>query len=1018
MDTVEERKRLEDYGKITITEAHCWDEPMIGQKSWFGWNVHTEGWNGSTSKAGPYAYLTDYPAGLSIALNFSAKNEDNTNPDAQGIGLKDSERAKEYERQNPFVQCAELTNGIGTVSFRARLFDTNQPPAQTPAVITLYGGTDPGVDQTVNGSATWDILTNFVVTSTTYQPFEWTYKKDTKSPYKAVRLSAAGARHGRYPAGQAEAWEWGDIEPKQSPINRVMIDEMSASELISPRLKLLDARPFRDGIRSADVIEIKDIMSESQQPLIEESWGIQCRVEPAQMARELDMSSIRVFMEVYRGQYPWGYKQWKDLPAYTKVAGRDVQQRFSSELANVENTMIYRSHIYKFPLSIMPPEETPNTVYQYMLYATFRKIGDSNTLTNELSLADWVKPAWYRGSKVGEGNDSRDPDQFSAYTILDSISPRRAWLNELNLCDAQDLQGLYQFIELAVPQNANLRGWRIQFTDYNRKTASLASIGYDDGVSGITSKTGSNPGVDNTNHYTFVSVCSPSATGYVRSKSDGNWKTMTTNTLIKGAFQYQYPYGIQLLRPSGIVEHEVVVEGTNRYAHVSGAGRTGTELVEKLKEIDSESTWFFVGQDLVDIDYEGGSSIGVWRSHGEEADPSNWTNAMVRTPGEINKLRDGTLQEIPYGYFLTPKGGNVWIYSTLLKPQFMTQFYGGRELSPSDVIVVPVGTTTNIEVVVTNWYQIGNCTTNGFPVAGAQGSKGTYKLNFAQVSNQIDIVIDAEPQSTLAETWGLTPENRYTPAVLEWLLKNYSGYGPEDLSAAEYYDLALNPVKDNDGNIVKLSLTEMYWLDIPPVHTEPICGGSNIKFVASMGMSPSISGTFYPAQLPYEKELNGGLKITNIFTTVTMMITNTVYRTAPKFDKEQYAPRPPDHLNGLVYDGEGSKYYDGRQAWTSVVFSITGALQKPDVSNKYLPLQQYVFTPDSFGARGSAHPFLTRIDVLDPFSSTSMGYYYDWPQYRFDYPMLLWKFTIEDNPDGRVSIVPLKANWAAPNSTP
>ena len=1018
VDTVEERKRLEDYGKITITEAHCWDEPMIGQKSWFGWNVHTEGWNGSTSQAGPYAYLTDYPAGLSIALNFSAKNEDNTNPDAQGIGLKDSERAKEYERQNPFVQCAELTNGIGTVSFRARLFDTNQPPKQTRAVITLYGGTDPGVDQTVNGSATWDILTNFVVTSSTYQPFEWTYKKDTKSPYKAVRLSAAGARHGRYPAGQAEAWEWGDIEPKQSPINRVMIDEMSASELISPRLKLLDARPFRDGIRSADVIEIKDIMSESQQPLIEESWGIQCRVEPAQMARELDMSSIRVFMEVYRGQYPWGYKQWKDLPAYTKVAGRDVQQRFSSELANVENTMIYRSHIYKFPLSIMPPEETPNTVYQYMLYATFRKIGDSNTLTNELSLADWVKPAWYRGSKVGEGNDSRDPDQFSAYTILDSISPRRAWLNELNLCDAQDLQGLYQFIELAVPQNANLRGWRIQFTDYNRKTASLASIGYDDGVSGITSKTGSNPGVDNTNHYTFVSVCSPSATGYVRSKSDGNWKTMTTNTLIKGAFQYQYPYGIQLLRPSGIVEHEVVVEGTNRYAHVSGAGRTGTELVEKLKEIDSESTWFFVGQDLVDIDYEGGSSMGVWRSHGEEADPSNWTNAMVRTPGEINKLRDGTLQEIPYGYFLTPKGGNVWIYSTLLKPQFMTQFYGGRELSPSAVIVVPVGTTTNIEVVVTNWYQIGNCTTNGFPVAGAQGSKGTYKLNFAQVSNQIDIVIDAEPQSTLAETWGLTPENRYTPAVLDWLLKNYSGYGPEDLSAAEYYDLALNPVKDNDGNIVKLSLTEMYWLDIPPVHTEPICGGSNIKFVASMGMSPSISGTFYPAQLPYEKELNGGLKITNIFTTVTMMITNTVYRTAPEFDKEQYAPRPPDHLNGLVYDGEGSKYYDGRQAWTSVVFSITGALQKPDVRNRYLPLQQYVFTPDSFGARGSAHPFLTRIDVLDPFSSTSMGYYYDWPQYRFDYPMLLWKFTIEDNPDGRVSIVPLKANWAAPNSTP
>ena len=106
--------------------------------------------------------------------------------------------------------------------------------------------------------------------------------------------------------------------------------------------------------------------------------------------------------------------------------------------------------------------------------------------------------------------------------------------------------------------------------------------------------------------------------------------------------------------------------------------------------------------------------------------------------------------------------------------------------------------------------------------------------------------------------------------------------------------------------------------------------------------------------------------------------------------------------------------YTGKQAWTSAVFSITGALQKPDVRNNYLPLQQYVFTPDSFGARGSAHPFQTRIDVIDPFSSTSMGYYYDWSQYRFIYPYVPTSYTIEDNPDGRISIVPLKPNWTLP----
>ena len=99
------------------------------------------------------------------------------------------------------------------------------------------------------------------------------------------------------------------------------------------------------------------------------------------------------------------------------------------------------------------------------------------------------------------------------------------------------------------------------------------------------------------------------------------------------------------------------------------------------------------------------------------------------------------------------------------------------------------------------------------------------------------------------------------------------------------------------------------------------------------------------------------------------------------------------------------------QNWTSAVFIVTGALQKPDAAGDYLPLQQYTLKPGSFGAADSAHPFQTRVDIVDPFSPNSMGYYYDWPQYRFIYPRLFWKYTIEDNPDGRVSIVPLKANW-------
>ncbi len=996
------RDDLLNYGKITITKAYCYNEPILNLKSWFGFNVHTEGWDDNV--AGRFAYLTDWPAGLSIALNFSALPEENkvTNDDTLGIGLAESAESEvqKYTQQNPFIQCAAITNGIGTVSFRARLFDTRK----TSAVVTLYGSDDPSADQTTTGSNIWEPITNFVVNTPTYQAFEWKYE-GSESKYKAVRLEAAGARHGRNPS-YAEPWEWGNLldgygPPVTKPINRVFIDEMSVSELVVPRLKFLDVRPFREHLGSEEIRAISDIMTEKQQPLINESWGIQCRVEPQQMADQLDRDSIRVWMEVYRGEYPWGYEQWKDIPV-------DSVKRFSSELVCVSrSSLVFRSY-FTIPESIMAPEDTPNMVYQYIVRATYKdKSGSKTEFPAKLIPADWERPKWYRGSRVGAGNDSGDPDQFSAYTILDSISPYRAWINELNLCDAMDGKGLGQFIELAVPQGANLKDWHIDFTDYNKHTATLVTFGVDAGVRNITSKTGDSYGVDNTNFYTFVSVCSPTAAGDVKSKSDGYWKggdAMTINTLVKGVFGYEYPYGIQLKRPSGIIEHEIVMQGTNMFAGVWGQDFVGTNLLAKLTaDVDDPGTWFYAGEDLADAN----TSLGVWRSHGEAADPSNWTNYMWCTPGEINKLKDNTLQEIPPGYYLEPYGGNVWIYSNLLKPQYMKQFLGSRELKPSDVIVVPVGTTTNITLLVTNWYQIAWCETNHVRVLDAQGKVGSYTLNLDSVSNRIDVVIDAVPQTALAETWGLTPENRYTPAVLDWLLKNYSNgdYGPDDLSSAELRTLSCKSTVPPTW----LSLTEMYWLDIPPVQKAPVNGGSNIWFVASMGAPES---AHLPIVESHVMTLSNGSIQSNVYVSVTMMITNTV-------TGEAY---PPDRINGL--NGEDSRNYDGKQAWTSVVFSVTGALQdqdRPDVARTYWPLQQYVFTTNSFGDPSMPNRrFQTRIEVVDPYTPTTMGWHYGWGDYsgmRSSYP-IWYRWAIEDNADGRRSVTPLVPDWSTSSGTP
>ena len=992
----ERHEAMLDYGKITITKAYCYNEPALNLRSWFGFNVHTEGWDGA-GNAGRFAYLTDWPDGLSIALNYSALASDNAHADALGIGLAESDPTEvaKYAQQNPFIQCAALTNGIGTVSFRARLFDTSKESA----VVTLYGGSDPSMDQPTTESQYWKPITNFVVTSSTYQPFEWSLRDSggrfKAEDIKAVRLEAAGARWGRYPNGLGKDWEWGDLKNViqfgtavvEEPVNRVFIDEMSVSELIEPRLKFLDVRPFRSHLSTEDICVITDINSENEQPLIAESWGIQCRLQPQQMADELDTSSIRVWMEVYRGEEPWGYDQWKNLPKYTRVNGQDVQQRFTSELQRVsDDELVFRSY-YLIPESIMPPEEKANTVYQYVVRATFcDKSGREAANPPVLTAKDWTVPAWYRGSKVGAGNASGDSRQFSAYTILDAISPRRAWINEVNICDAMNVRGLYQYIEFAVPRSADLKNWRVQFADYNGNASPLFTFGVDDGVRNLTSKLGDNFGVDYTNHYTFVSVCAPQAKNNV--KTDGTWKSNVQN-LGDAAFQYYLPYGIQLIRPSGIVEHEIVVQGTNTSANVTwGNTYSGTNLLARLRAMDTTSQWLYAGEDKPDAD----TSLGVFRSHGEDVDPSCWTNYMYCTPTEINKLKDGTLQEIPFGYFLEPFGTNVWIYSTLLKPQYMTQFFGDRQLAANAVIVVPKDTTTNLVIQVTNWYQVGSCTINDEEVPGARGQTGTYKLNLGTITNSLTVLVDAEQDKRLETDWGLTEDNSFSSAVLSWLMDKYAGYAPDDLSHATYRDFKL----EQKG---VLTLTEMYWLNIPPVHADPILGGSNIWFVANMGVPDWLGGG--PAVEPFlARTLDDGTPITNVYETVTMMITNTLTGAA----------WPPDRLNGHEYTATGSANWDGNPAWTSVVFVVTGALQKPDVSNKYLPLQQYTFKPGSFGAPDGPHPFQTRVMIVDPYSPNTMGDYYGWGQFRGVYNVLN-RWIILPRSDGRISTVPLEPNW-------
>jgi len=284
---------------------------------------------------------------------------------------------------------------------------------------------------------------------------------------------------------------------------------------------------------------------------------------------------------------------------------------------------------------------------------------------------------------------------------------------------------------------------------------------------------------------------------------------------------------------------------------------------------------------------------------------------------------------------------------------------------------------------------------------GVRGHTGEYTLNLGAVTNTISLLIDAEPDDALKDVWNLTDKNSYSSAVLAWLMDKYGDYTPDDLSRAAYRDLAYS-------TNIALTLTEMYWLDIPPVHAAPIYGGSNIWFVAGMGTlaNPVSGGAREPDVEPHVTVRPDGSIISNIYMTVTMMITNR----SPLASRRVW---PPDRFNGHVYSGAGSSGWKGGPAWTSVVFNVTGALQKEDVSATYLPLQQYVFTSDSFGAADGPHPFQTRVEVVDPFAPNTMGDYYGWSKYRNIYSVF-YRWVIKSNSDGRVSPVPLVPKWSTP----
>ena len=747
----------------------------------------------------------------------------------------------------------------------------------------------------------------------------------------------------------------------ETPIQRVLIDEVVVTQPMSPKLEFKNVYPFRHGTTEFKMIPADRISSPDEQPLLGEMFGMQVQVVPAGMEDELDAGSIRVYMAWYAGDDKWGYENWKDDSA----AMKRVELKRVTEDAS--EGLVFRSHP-EDANAFVPPQiagEHGYKIVQFHIWAEYSNKNGSEQDPHELSDRDWTRPYWYNGIK--------DPNElnpeFSAYTVLDSISPKRAWINELNTFDGVLSDTGNQYVEVAVPQGFDISGWLLQAismnsTDYKAET--VASFG----SSGIASlKT-----ADATNSYVFIAIQSPAtkATNRYAGLNDGTWRSSAFDN---GIINVKNPMALRLVRPTGIYEHEIVFMSTNTSTSMVSEMYDGRNFYNKLKAKFPGNDIVYAGADAYGTvpAYPGKTmSLGVFdRQGGTE---SCWTNMMQNTPGKVNLLADGTPQYIDPRYFEPPSGSNLWIYANIdLASQNSLSMVFGNVTNTSAVLIVPQNAdgsfSTSIVYVVKKWFELDSVATNEFGrpagvVGEAEGVSGVWTLNLNNLkvsdpdNRKFEVMASTRDSSKIANLGdkGISRDDPYDPAVVNWLQKYEEG----EIRLAEFWNTDSGPYVEN-GQIRLLNLKQMYWLDIPPVSGDPDTYRTSSEWVLKGYMSGR-------GMLPVSQtNVLTGEPMTNLLVSVTMMISNRLDNTA----------HSPYMLRGREPDSTSLDYDEQTCAnWDSVTFNITGMLITDNrASNIRRPLRWFTFCPESFTN------FTREIEITDPFSKGSPGYSYGWYKY-------------------------------------
>lgn len=949
------------FGEVTITAIACSDEPAVDVHSWWGWNLRTVGGDeDSESKM----LLGDFAtgageAGLSIALNNSV----DANYSISRIEVSDRES---YIQHKPFVQTPTFTSNIvGEVSFRARKYEPSDPVA----TVTIYGSKN--ASETDDGK--WDLIPGavFMISNSWYETY--TCKMDSR--YKAFRLAVAGVE------GVVETADGGGngLPPgANDPPPRVLLDELYVCEAINAIMGFKNVGCFRHDMSGLG--EVPNVPSAGEQPLCEEAWGVQCEIYGAQLASDIDFSHTpRVKLYWYEGIYPWGFENWRDSAnAHSAWLSRAIETE--------EDRYVYRSSMRTSPDAVVPMSLTAPTYVQYMLEVVFyTKENPTVPMTNLLTVTDWQIPEWYKpldlNAEYGQGGD------FAAYNILDNIAPSWAWINEVNIFgdfkNWANTDDNCQFVEIAHPPEADVSGWQVRLLEPHSEsnyviTNVLARFG-SNGLAGTKQMSAEDAEVN----MVFRVIGSPLSRSSGRlKKSEGTldavW-SVDNPTLVftsDGVVSYYDPVIFQLVRTSGIIEHEIIVEGTNYLESLE------IESPDYIKEVRDFVTNLLVKSTIPipGYDYGGPSnSLSVIQNFGHNGmeEPENdWTMGVKMTPGHRN------IGQVIDPNHPVPAGEEVLVYFTVTGDHILQSLDGSNFTNGMFSAIVskgnPVG--TNVVYRVDPWYVLGSVRTGTVSLIDqAVQTKATqpYEYTLSGVakgtSNNVTVVAAAALNPKFGTDWGVPEDDPYRDAIIDWLERGTDLYGNPfgridsgEIKLANYRSWWTGQIVTN------LTLREMYWLDMDPtIGNLSLIGGITVD---PHGVEHVVSQTIGDSTVV----------MTNRRVNVYMMISNenaTVEAPAhPRGINDFTTHWTPYVLRGLEPGEHSQSYVASTGDWNSVTFKITGMLMNgytsfDNVDNK-VPLRHFTFNEDSFGADG-----LSKIEVYDPYSSLSLGYNAGWKRW-------------------------------------